>query len=366
MTMLAQYDRARAALAEATRVEEVLPLLDELEHVKLYAKQIRDKALLADASVFQLRAERRLGILLAAAKEAGQLAEKGRRRTATADDGAVLPATLEEIGVDRKLSASAQKLAALSDRDFESGVEATRERVISGRAKIIDDAPIAGARAVMAGRVEAEDSLDYFPTPPWATRALFEHVIPAIAEPLPMDSAWEPACGEGHIAEVLREYVGIVHASDIHDYGYAAARGDFLKADAASAPVVDWIVTNPPFDDAAIEFVLRARELAPNVAMFFRSQWAVEGIGRYERLFRDAAPTLCAFFVERVPLVKGRWDPDASTATAYCWLLWCNDIPPRPTFWIPPGCREGLTKPDDVERFTAHPVRSQVREEEAT
>ena len=29
----------------------------------------------------------------------------------------------------------------------------------------------------MAQRVESKDSLDDFPTPPWATRALIEHII---------------------------------------------------------------------------------------------------------------------------------------------------------------------------------------------
>jgi hypothetical protein len=38
----------------------------------------------------------------------------------------------------------------------------------------------AGAGAVMAQRREPPDALDYFPTPPWATRALFEHVLPAL------------------------------------------------------------------------------------------------------------------------------------------------------------------------------------------
>ena len=33
------------------------------------------------------------------------------------------------------------------------------------------------SHAVMAQRHEAKDSLDDFPTPPWATRALLEHVL---------------------------------------------------------------------------------------------------------------------------------------------------------------------------------------------
>ena len=62
------------------------------------------------------------------------------------------------------------------------------------------------SHAVMAQRFEAKDSLDDFPTPPWATRALLEHVIPD--KDLAGRSVWEPACGAGHMAKVLKEYFG--------------------------------------------------------------------------------------------------------------------------------------------------------------
>lgn len=227
-----------------------------------------------------------------------------------------------------------------------------------------------GARAIMGSRQEPDDSLDYFPTPPWATRALMERVLSHLnvvapdagtnAEPDRINSVWEPACGEGHIADVLREYCPRVYATDIFDYGYPDHVVDFLRPDIGSAS--DWIITNPPFGDKALEFVERAIDLATvGVAMFFRSQWAVEGIERYERIFRDRPPTLCAFFVERVNLCKGRWEPDGSTATAYCWLIWIRGQQARAPFWIPPGCREQLSRPDDVERFTAHPVIKKER-----
>ena len=37
-----------------------------------------------------------------------------------------------------------------------------------------------GRTAVMADRREPPDGLDYFATPPWATRVLFVHVLPAL------------------------------------------------------------------------------------------------------------------------------------------------------------------------------------------
>jgi hypothetical protein len=220
-----------------------------------------------------------------------------------------------------------------------------------------------GNRAIMSSRQEPDDSLDFFPTPPWATRALIERVLrnPACLNVWTIEDAsvWEPACGEGHIAEVLREYFGTVLSTDIFDYGYGDRTVDFLSDLEVSDTKSDFIITNPPFGDKGEAFVLQALKLArEGVAMFVRLQW-LETIGRYENIFRDHPPTLIAFFPERVNLCKGRWDPEGGTATAYIWLVWLKDEKPCPPFWIPPGCREALTRPDDAKRFTQHPVAKQ-------
>jgi hypothetical protein len=215
----------------------------------------------------------------------------------------------------------------------------------------------ASARAIAPTRVEPDDSLDFFPTPPWPTRALIEHVFPQIGA-RSRGIAAEPACGEGHIAEVLREYFPQVRASDVFDYAYDGQRvHDFLGDAPLPHGEVDWIITNPPFGLRAEKFVLRALELARvGVAMFLRLQW-LEGVGRYNAIFQPYPPTIIAQFVERVPLHKGRWEPEGDTLTAYIWIVWLkgNSSPTR-MFWIPPGRREALTKPDDAVRFTAHPV----------
>jgi hypothetical protein len=208
----------------------------------------------------------------------------------------------------------------------------------------------------MARRHEPPNSLEYFPTPLWAVRALFRHVLPALGIK-EVGSVWEPACGEGHMAAVIAEFAREpVIATDIFDYGYSSTLVDFL--DAQLAPKFTdcaWIITNPPFS-VACDFTLRALELATEgVAMLVRTQW-IEGAGRYERLFRDRPPTLYAPFVERVPIIRGRWDPDASTATSYAWFVWCKDRSAMPRiFWIPPGCRSALTNPDDRRRFAGSP-----------
>jgi hypothetical protein len=210
-------------------------------------------------------------------------------------------------------------------------------------------------RAIMASRREPADSLDNAPTPPWATRALLERVLPAMhVSRASLTSVHDPCSGDGLMAEVLREYFPAVTATDIHDYGYGDSVQDFLANDFEVD--ADWIAMNPPFKDKAEKFALKAIDQARvGVAMFAQLRW-LETIGRYERLFRDHPPTQIAFFCERVNLCMGRWEPDGTTATAYIWLVWMRGRSPRAPFWIPPRCRETLTRADDRERFTAHPV----------
>lgn len=374
-TPLMRYEAARAALAEAVKVDEVLDIRSGAERLKLYGRQAKDKTLVADAQEILLRAERKLGVMIQSAKETGVLGvgRPSKSNVIGADEGeddgdtivdenhsepeAFSKTTLKEAGIDPKLSSQAQKWARMGDEDFDAELERTRNRILSGGAKTVT-----GSRSIMANRQEAIDSLDFFPTPPWATRALVEDVLPQLGVSLADAMVWEPACGEGHIVGVLAEYAGLVCGTDIFDYSidgrappYWLKTLDFLNDPPLEA--YDWVITNPPFDDKAVAFVQRALEVAKvGVAMFFRSQWAVEGVERYDAVFRDHPPTLPAWFVERVNLCKGRWDPDGSTATAYCWLVWLKGEDPRPQFHIPPGRREARWHDGDVERFTAHPV----------
>lgn len=354
------YDTACRALAEAVMVDELKAVLDVSAAIRAYAKQAKNRELEANAAILRERAERKLGEKLIEAKAAGQIS-RGQPPKNSSNLEEFSRVNLIDVGIDHKLSSRAQRKAGIAAQAFDAMVDRMRDDIVSGRRSndILKVHPINGARSVMGSRQEPDDSLDYFPTPPWATRALVERVLPHLEvfweRERDQISVKEPACGEGHIALVLREYFSIVGGSDIFDYGIGALVADFLKAPSDDDKAGwDWIITNPPFGDKAIAFLLRALDLARvGVAMFFRSQWAVEGIERYETIFRDRPPTLCAFFVERVNLCKGRWDPDGTTATAYCWLVWVKDRSPMPPFWIPPGQREALTKPDDRERFAA-------------
>lgn len=201
--------------------------------------------------------------------------------------------------------------------------------------------------AVMQQRKEAHDSLDDFPTPPWATRALMEHVI---------GTDWqnyvvaEPACNRGYMVKPLSEYFMHVIASDIHDYGLGFEIRDYLFPGADVK--TDWTITNPPFR-LSEQFILKAIDLSSvGVAMFVRSAFA-EGKGRYENLFSKQPPSIIAQFTERAPLCKGRVDPLISSATAYAWFVWSKAKAPEHTetkfVWIPP-CRKQLERPGDYEQ----------------
>lgn len=201
--------------------------------------------------------------------------------------------------------------------------------------------------AVMQRRVEAHDSLEDFPTPPWATRALCEFLI-SEGHDLAAQSCAEPAANRGHMVRPLLEHFACVLASDVHDYGIGYPVRDYLFGPASQLDPVHWTITNPPFR-LAEQFIARALELSRvGVAMFVRSAF-LEGIGRFERLYRECPPTDVLQFTERVVLHKGRLAPEGSTATAYCWLIWQKnreDAPFSALSWIAP-CRKRLERVGD-------------------
>src|SRR5215469_6142027 len=114
------------------------------------------------------------------------------------------------------------------------------------------------SHAVMAQRTEARDSPDDFPTPPWATRALIEHVL-SDKTALRAQVCLEPACGAGYMAKVLKEYFREVQCFDAYEYGYGQSR-DFLTYP-FECNSVDWMITNPPFR-LSEQFVIRGLKIA--------------------------------------------------------------------------------------------------------
>ncbi len=257
----------------------------------------------------------------------------------------------------------ANSTAAMARRHPDRGGDGMTAKLDLGGAPEIEVALPKGAGAVMASRAsagvmpEAAKGLDFFPTPPWAARAgaeLIKQIQPNAR------TCWDPACGAGHMVHGLRDYFpGGVAASDIADHG-AGLDGwdelDFLHPAAerwcAAWGRPDWIVTNPPFRDGAA-FIRQAWKLAGRgVAMLLRTQF-IESAERHALFTGDCPLGVFAPFSERVPMVAGRWDPDASSATSYAWFICDKAMTFREPVvrLIGPGTRARLTKPGDLAAF---------------
>lgn len=230
--------------------------------------------------------------------------------------------------------------------------------------------------AVMAQRVEPATSLDFFPTPPWGTRAAIRHVLPragVLEHELRHMSVWDPVAGEGHMAGVLEEASSTVLASDIaaypkwHGSGRRPALGDFMDLERMpGGGTPDIIIMNPPFRPC-LDMILHALHVAPRVAVLVRPQ-LLEGVGRYHALWTKHPPALFAQYSQRLPMVAGRWAINATTATAYAWFFWNRDYPVKEQMMVIPPCRDDLQMPGDICRFggcsdlpNSHPVAKALK-----
>lgn len=215
--------------------------------------------------------------------------------------------------------------------------------------------------AVMQRRVEARDSLDDFPTPPWATRAILTML--ALAGRIdPADTCREPCANRGFMERPLSEVFTQVEASDVHDYGCGYAVQDYLFG--LDPEPVDWTFMNPPFR-LAQQFIERAiRTSRKGVCCIVRSAFA-EGEERYRELFSVYPPAYEVQHCERVVMLRGRMvqsgaiDPyaekpgtKASTATAYTWFVWLNGEADTRKRWVP-KCRRQMEKPGDYPDYSA-------------
>ena len=176
------------------------------------------------------------------------------------------------------------------------------------------------------------DTLDFYPTPPWATRALCEFVV------MPKGSVLEPACGEYHISNTLKEYNLKVTSKDIM-YG-----DDFLAC--KSKKKYDWVITNPPYEYAS-EFLQKSLALS-NVGTAFLVRYTfLESKKRYETIFRDNPPSVIGQFTERIAFNSGRMSKVGKTGVAYCWVVWLKENNHSTQFLFIPPCKNKLEREKD-------------------
>lgn len=201
----------------------------------------------------------------------------------------------------------------------------------------------------MTIRAKSPDGLDFYPTQPWPVRALLERVSVR-------GVVWEPACGGGHIAEVLREgpegAARTIISSDVYDYGYPLMNFECDFMTARTGTTVRWIVTNPPFARRMAEkFTLRALERADNVAVLCRLSW-MEGVGRYETVFSGSPPTKIIVLSERLGFEPGECPVGRAGMIPYAWYVWEGDSPDgRTSIEWTGSVRERLSRSTDATKY---------------
>lgn len=194
------------------------------------------------------------------------------------------------------------------------------------------------------------ESDDYYATHPSATEALLE------TGEVFNDRIYEPACGEGHIAGVLKEHEYKVKCSDIIDRGYPRTRiVNFLELEIEKETDCD-IITNPPYKYAKefVEKSLQFVKMGNKVAMLLKLTF-LEGQGRKPMFLKNppkyvyvfSARTLCAKNGEFMTnCVNKDGEPiknkdgtikqkKLSNAVAYAWFVWEKGFKGEPIIrWI--------------------------------
>lgn len=162
MTALAKYDAACKALAAAKAVDEVKTIRDKAIAMKEYARQAKNKEMEIDAAEIRMRAERRLGEMLKGQRETVGLnkgaaagGKKGAPRGSFVEQRDQSP-TLADVGIDRKLSMRAQKIAAIPEAKFEGMVGEWRERVTKENERVSANLLKEGDKAEKRAAKEAE------------------------------------------------------------------------------------------------------------------------------------------------------------------------------------------------------------------
>lgn len=174
---------------------------------------------------------------------------------------------------------------------------------------------------------------DFYPTPEWGTRALLRHV--QFDGPI-----LEPCCGDGAMAEVLKEAGQPVASSDIVDRGYGEVC-DFL---AVREPHAN-IVTNPPFN-VAESLLAHALSLATQKICFLLRTAFLESRRRYGAFYKTTPPTKVLVFTERLSMYPKGHDVNGGGTTSYAWFVWDKLDTTGVTVieWIVPGFKPGRNR----------------------
>ena len=174
---------------------------------------------------------------------------------------------------------------------------------------------------------------DYYATDPNTLKLLLEQLKVDGIEL--HKNIWEPACGEGHLSEVLKSRGYSVKSTDIIDRGYSETSPlDFLNTN--SYVYIGDILTNPPYKYAKefVEHALNIQEKGFYTIMLLKIQF-LEGKERY-KLFQKYPPKYVYVNSSRQTCyINGDMSKKMSSASCYCWFIWEKGFTGEPIIrWI--------------------------------
>lgn len=208
---------------------------------------------------------------------------------------------------------------------------------------------------------------EFYETPPWATRALVEHVRHSNQ---PEDFEWtgtafEPCAGDGAIARVLEGSGLQVWTADLDP----AHQGLDLVGDARAPAIWDayraahgghdalWVVTNPPFSQA-FPILRQAMDHAELAVAFFLRMTFKEPTRDKAWWLRDHWPDFT------IGLPRFSWDDDGNTDMVNCeWMIWYTDRDRARALGLPFGGTVVLPPEPNVRRRVRTSTRETVRQE---
>ena len=198
----------------------------------------------------------------------------------------------------------------------------TRHRAKSASNKEPIKAPPA-ASYIGAGKDRAKD--DFYPTPPEVTIALIEALL--LDGHLPAGSPiWEPACGDGAIAEVLNVYGHDTINTDITQRMEDMSVTDFFGVP-YMPPGCRTIITNPPYQpivngkkkgvEAWIDYAMNMDGL-DSMCLLLKTT-ALAGQARCKILEKSGLHTVYQFR-HRITFYKEGQDTGKSGMIDFCWM----------------------------------------------
>jgi len=192
---LVRYDAMCRAIAEAHKVDEVKDIRDKAVALEMYMRQAKNTDAEQDACEIRLRAERKAGQLLK------QMEKQHGARGTGKKVGSTDTTPLSKLGVSKDQSSKWQKLAEVSDEQFELAVtDRTRRATTNG---IIRETSPPKVVQVSTEAIRLWGEVCDLTTPEWLARSPAEvmstmtpQMLDDIHERVPRLIAWLKRIGE--------------------------------------------------------------------------------------------------------------------------------------------------------------------------